>query len=338
MVGLSTAYFKRTAVTESGMPTCRAKAAFRYLMAKNKYYRKYWEIQKERLENDRILTISSFDLFITYTGIECAMYPVLYPETAFTDTGILDTYRDESGDATVRTVSIGHSWTLKVCSGVRVYGESNHLAFFLYEKQLAMKYFAAHSRAQRLGITADILTRDSQGAAGYWEIVQDSLADLVRIQLGRCYDKEGHPGLYNYVRGLRGGAVWQVAFPNLFITLAPAEWRIPLPYFLEPYKKNICAGAYLITLHIFYLTCTVWAFLAARSGNRWFTVLEWVKKTEYQGRGTEHSHIAAWVMAHVVLRCLAGNKKTVLVMTCLLRYPGHLNLPDTQLSNRLRGI
>ena len=59
MVGLSTAYFKRTAVTESGMPTCRAKAAFRYLMAKNKYYRKYWEIQKERLENDRILTISS---------------------------------------------------------------------------------------------------------------------------------------------------------------------------------------------------------------------------------------------------------------------------------------
>ena len=76
------------------------------------------------------------------------MYPVLYPETAFTDTGILETYRDESGDTTVRTVSIRHSWTLKVCSGVRVYGESNHLAFFLYEKQLAMKYFAAHSRAQ----------------------------------------------------------------------------------------------------------------------------------------------------------------------------------------------
>jgi hypothetical protein len=61
-----------------------------------------------------------------------------------------------------------------------------------------------------------------------------------------------------------------------------------------------------------------------------------VKKTEYQGRGTEHSHIAAWVMAHVVLRCLAGNKKTVLVMTCLLRYPGHLNLPDAQLYDRLR--
>ena len=80
------------------------------------------------------------------------MYPVLYLETAFTDTGILETYRDESGDTTTRTVSIGHSWTMKVCSGVRVYGESNHLAFFLYEKQLAMKYFAAHSRARSVSV------------------------------------------------------------------------------------------------------------------------------------------------------------------------------------------
>ena len=290
-------------------------------------------MQKEQLENDRILTISSFDLFINHTGIECAMYPVLYPETAFTDTGILQTYRDESGDRTVRTVSIGHSWTIKVCSGVRAYGESHHLSFFLYEKQLAMRYFAAHPRAQRFGITADILIRDSQGAAGYWEIVQDSLADLVRIQLDRCYDKDADPDLFHYVRGLRGGAVWQVAFPNLFITLAPAEWKFPLTYFLVPYKKNICAGSYLITLHIFYLTCTVWNFLAARTGNRWFTVLESVKKTQYQGRGTEQTHIAAWVQARVVLRILGGNKKTVQVMTCLLRYPGHLNLTDTWLSN-----
>ena len=66
-------------------------------------------MKKERLENDRILTISSFDLFINYTGIGCAMYPVLYLETAFTDTGILETYRDESGDTTTRTVSIGLS-------------------------------------------------------------------------------------------------------------------------------------------------------------------------------------------------------------------------------------
>ena len=116
-VGLSTAYFKRTAVTELNMPTPRAKAAFRYLLANNKYYKKYWEMQKELLENDRILTISSFDLSINHTGIECAMFPVLYPETAFTDTGILQTYRDESGDRTVRTaVSYTHLTLPTICS------------------------------------------------------------------------------------------------------------------------------------------------------------------------------------------------------------------------------
>ena len=44
-VGLSTAYFKRSAVTESSMPTPRAQAAFRYLLEYNQYYKKYWEIQ-----------------------------------------------------------------------------------------------------------------------------------------------------------------------------------------------------------------------------------------------------------------------------------------------------
>ena len=105
-------------------------------------------MQRELLENDRILTISSFDLFINHTGIECAMYPVSDPETAFTDTGILQTYRAVSGDTTVRTVSIGHSWTIKVCSGVRAYGESHHLAFFLIRKTAGHEVFrGTHSGA-----------------------------------------------------------------------------------------------------------------------------------------------------------------------------------------------
>ena len=105
-----------------------------------------------------------------------------------------------------------------------------------------MKYFAAHTRAQRFGITADILIRDSQSSPRYWEVVQDSLADLVRIQLVRCYDKGGHPDLYNYVRGLRGGAVWQVAFPNLFITLAPAECVLRFRTFLSRTRRISAQG------------------------------------------------------------------------------------------------
>ena len=50
--------------------------------------------------------------------------------------------------------------------------------------------------------------------------------------------------LYSYIRGLHGRAFLQVVFSNLFITLAPTQWRIKLPYFLKLYNKNICVEVY----------------------------------------------------------------------------------------------
>ena len=218
----------------------------------------------------------------------------------------------QTDDTTSRVVSIGLSWTRKVLSSVRAYGEQRDLTFFLYERHLAQKYFAAQCRAQELGITADILTRDSQGSAGYWEIVQDSLADLVRIQMDRCFDKEGHPELYEHCRGLRG-QIWLCAFPNLFITIAPAEWKFPLPYFLEVYKQCVFAGAYIMALHMYYLVMCMWRFLANRHGHKFFTVLEWCIKTEYQGRCSPHWHIACWVICGGLMSLLAGRTGTAVV-------------------------
>ena len=116
------------------------------------------------------------------------------------------------------------------------------------------------SRAQKLGVTADVMARDSQASAGYWEIVRDALADLVRIMLIRCYDEVNHKQLYDHVRGLRG-QVWLCAFPNLFITIAPAEWTFPRPYFLEPYKDYISGCAYIMALHMYYLVRSIWRML-----------------------------------------------------------------------------
>ena len=141
------------------------------------------------------LNISSYDLFTQHRGIECAMFPHLYPTTEFTDTGILEHYQDESGDTSNRVCSIGLSWTRKVLSSVRAYGEQRDLSFFLYEKQLASKFFNAQVRAKRMGLTADVLMRDSQSSSGYLDVVQDALADLVRIMLGRCYDQKKNPAV-----------------------------------------------------------------------------------------------------------------------------------------------
>ena len=125
-----------------------------------------------------------------------------------------------------------------------------------------------------MGVIADIMARDSQASAGYWEIIRDSLADLVRIMLLRCYDEVNHKQLYNHVRGLRG-QVWLCAFPNLFNTIAPAEWTFPRPYFLEQYSPCMFAAAYLMGLHMYFLVKSIWGCsqidLATASSLSWNT-------------------------------------------------------------------
>ena len=61
-----------------------------------------------------------------------------------------------------------------------------------------------------------------------------------------------------------------------------------------------------MTLHMFHMVQMIWKMLASRHGNKYFLLLEWVKKTEYQSRQTEHWHIAAWVVPRGNLQDLAG--------------------------------
>ena len=96
----------------------------------------------------------------------------------------------------------------------------------------------------------DVMARDSQASAGYWEIVQDALADVVRVMLSRCFDAQQYPTLAAHCTNLRG-EMWVCAFPNLFVTVAPAEWKFPIPYFLQAYSNFLVAGAYIMALHMF---------------------------------------------------------------------------------------
>ena len=128
--GLSRAYYQNAQVDASSMPTNRAAAAYRFLMEHNEFYKVYSGKQRERLDTQVPLNISSFELFTQCKGVECAMFPHLYPTTDFTDTGILEHYRHQSEDSTNRVLSIGLSWTRKVLSSVRAYGEQRDLPFF----------------------------------------------------------------------------------------------------------------------------------------------------------------------------------------------------------------
>ena len=70
---------------------------------------------------------------------------------------------------------------------------------------------------------------------------------------------------------------------------------------------NIVSGC------MYFLVRCIWRFLCNRYGHRFFVVYEWVMKTEYQGRGTPHWHMAAWVVPCGLLVYLKGRTGTAVV-------------------------
>ena len=74
-------------------------------------------------------------------------------------------------------------------SSIRAYAEHSDLAFFLYERSLANKFYNAHVIARERILAADGLMRHSQVSTGYWDVVQDTGADVVRVMMLRCHDK-----------------------------------------------------------------------------------------------------------------------------------------------------
>ena len=109
--------------------------------------------------------------FINCKGIECAI--ILYPTSAFTDTGLRHVHKGSSN----RIFSIGDSWDRKAMSSVRVYAGCVDLIVFLYGRSLANKFYNAHVLAKERNLTADGFMRHPQVSTGYWDVVQDIAAN-----------------------------------------------------------------------------------------------------------------------------------------------------------------
>ena len=61
-----------------------------------------------------------------------------------------------------------------------------------------------------------------------------------------------------------------------------------------------------MALHMYYLVRSIWGLLSSKFGHRFFVATEYTMKKEYQGRGTPHWHIAAWVVCTGLLADLEG--------------------------------
>ena len=92
--------------------------------------------------------------------------------------------------------------------------------------------------AEQRGFSAEIATDHYQDSESYWRHEQDIGCDMVRQMHHHCAmgdqsDDAMAQKIYDFChKGLRPETE-SLAFPNYFITTAPAEWLFPKPVWLQ---------------------------------------------------------------------------------------------------------
>ena len=80
--------------------------------------------------------------------------------------------------------------------------------------------------AEQKGLSPECVADNSQHSASYWQHEQEYLCNIVRQMAYRCQDRAKYPELYQYCNALNGD-FRKLAYPNVCITVAPAEWMFP---------------------------------------------------------------------------------------------------------------
>jgi hypothetical protein len=292
-------------------------AAYRWLYANNPTYAD-WVRDRQGKWKDEVY-IATSQLLLHRDGVEVAAYPWLYPRVWFGDTNIKQRLLAIDETALKLQPSIKESFLRKCNSRFRGYYEEYKLIFLLFDVTLARTTIAALHAAELHKISPDVATDNMTCSESYWRHEQDLLCDVVRQNILLMHDqvKNERGPIYEHfaaksITGDRGKETFK--FPNLFITIAPAEWKFLL--------HNDVLGAYLggdrlpevqgpLTQHIHNVLVKVFSKLLAKGGNEYFElVLDYALRVEFQGRGTLHIHIAAWVLPRILLHLLAGRTGT----------------------------
>ena len=253
-------------LAENRCATPRAKAAQQWLYANNMTYRHYYDMHRSVLCNYRsntdgsrkTLYLTTYDLLYKSPGIEVAAWPILYPWSRYGDTDVRDRLSDGGSGTEAQHYSGKTSFIRKLLSRCRGYEQESFLMFYLHDRFLTKTLFAKSTVADNRRTTADITGQSTIISDSYWRAEQAYSADLVRQMARRCRD------------ALPGDPIWEyqhkcsiyedtemdksLAFPNLFITIAPAEWLFPMhcsqQSYYESRRGHDIAGASV--LHMYY--------------------------------------------------------------------------------------
>ena len=265
---------EKIALLPTGASRLRCQLAHRFLMtSQHSRYSHFVNLRETQMTDGARINIYDFH---ENDGVECALWPHLYP---------LHTWCETSLSGNTSRLSGKVSFVTKLLSEILDYSLDYELLQFVYDRWL----FTTVSGA----ISACSLTRRSPATS------------LDSKTFSPEYWKWQHRFLLDALR--------QYGYPSLFITLSPFEWTFPTPEWLTQASQLSGKGptqlACLETIHIVHLLeQTVRGYICGTNTNRWVrhllnynntrtqtNVTNFFYRLEFQGRGTTHVHLLVWL-------------------------------------------
>ena len=169
--------------------------------------------------------------------------------------------------------------------------------FYLHDCFFARMLLSKMTVAEQHGVTPDITADSTVQSESYWRHEQDITADIVRQMHHLCRESVAGDEISTYQNSLLFH--WcdtSLEFPNLFVTIAPAEWKFPMHCSAQAYYPDRGHDmAAFSAIHMYQLVRDTMEAMLNESNSRWFTkVFHYIIRLEYQQRGTIHFHIAIW--------------------------------------------
>jgi len=252
----------------------RCQRAYQYLVSSSdSSYSKFVALRNRLCHTDRRFNIYDHR---QNEGIECALWPCLYPYTSWCESIL-------SGDGTHSSTT--RAFLFKVKSEVLDYSTTYDLLQFMYDTWLFLTVSGAITVGIKQKCCPSRSLENKVFSGQYWKWHHLSLVDAVR----------------------------QFGYPTLFLTLSPYEWTFPFPSWMETIcvqqgKAPIKLAA-LESLHIAHvLEQLVRGYLTGRNSARWTrhlfqderdvkkqNVINYFYRLEFQNRGTCHVHVLVWL-------------------------------------------
>ena len=248
--------------------------AYEYLMSSPDSAYKDYVLKREyfvaRNEDPQKLEIFSWE------GIECALWPTLYPYLSWCESTIV-------GDS--NRVSSKVSFLTKCFGPLLDYSLQFELLQFIFDHWLLKTITGAISQGRHSHCSPYRSLASKAFSPAYWENRHHHLVDVVH----------------------------QKGYPSLFITISPSEWTFTTPKWLHNFQQEYgfrpTQTALFETFHFMHvLEQIVCGYICGTNTLRWknqmlhynrrqnkSSVDTYFYRFEFQGRGTVHLYLLVWL-------------------------------------------